>query len=149
MKLAVWRAVGVTRRQWLWTWSLTTDYQNISIWVIMDQSTTFISKFSPWKARIRTRTYVDSIRELVLRNLSELVHAPSVQFSERPPDIDLGEEEEEDMDALGLDDSDEGLEFEEPDFSNEVGSRRVRLDIHKQCECNTIYVLSINEPIYQ
>lgn len=48
-----------------------------------------------------SRQYVDSIRERLLDNLSKLNHVPSVQFSERPPDTDLGEEEEEDVDIRG------------------------------------------------
>ncbi|CAM6127804.1 unnamed protein product [Calypogeia fissa] len=46
-----------------------------------------------------SKSYVDSIRERLLDNLSKLNHVPSVQFSERPPDTDLGEEEEEDVDV--------------------------------------------------
>ncbi|KAH7298573.1 hypothetical protein KP509_25G049900 [Ceratopteris richardii] len=45
------------------------------------------------------RTYLDSIRERLLENLSKLQHVPSVQFQERPPDTELLEEVEEGYDS--------------------------------------------------
>ncbi|XP_002963181.2 histone deacetylase 19 [Selaginella moellendorffii] len=43
--------------------------------------------------------YLESIRNRLLENLSNLQHVPSVPFQERPPDTDLPEEEEEDLDT--------------------------------------------------
>eukprot|EP00250_Pteridium_aquilinum_P010413 c19368_g1_i1 orf=1202-2872(+) len=45
------------------------------------------------------KTYLDSIRERLLENLSKLQHVPSVQFQERPPDTELMEEVEEGYDS--------------------------------------------------
>jgi len=42
---------------------------------------------------------LDNLRTKVLENLSKLQHVPSVQFSERPPDTELHENEDEDLDA--------------------------------------------------
>ncbi|KAH9552486.1 hypothetical protein CY35_09G069300 [Sphagnum magellanicum] len=46
-----------------------------------------------------SRAYLDSIRVKLLQNLSTLQHVPSVPFSERPPDTELPEDEDEDMEA--------------------------------------------------
>ncbi|KZV47576.1 putative histone deacetylase 19 [Dorcoceras hygrometricum] len=41
---------------------------------------------------------LDKIRAEILQNLSRLSHAPSLQFQERPPDAELPEEDEDDID---------------------------------------------------
>ncbi|BBN00439.1 histone deacetylase 1/2 [Marchantia polymorpha subsp. ruderalis] len=48
-----------------------------------------------------SRNYIESIRDRLLENLSKLHAVPSVQFHERPPDTELPEEEEEEMDVRG------------------------------------------------
>ncbi|PIA51738.1 hypothetical protein AQUCO_01100542v1 [Aquilegia coerulea] len=41
---------------------------------------------------------LEKIRNILLEQLSRIEHAPSVQFQERPPDTEVPEEEEEDID---------------------------------------------------
>ncbi|KAL3701726.1 hypothetical protein R1sor_019748 [Riccia sorocarpa] len=48
-----------------------------------------------------SRGYLESIRDRLLENLSKLQAVPSVPFHERPPDTEMAEEEEEDMDTRG------------------------------------------------
>eukprot|EP00897_Mesotaenium_endlicherianum_P004480 jgi/Mesen1/405/ME000010S_10853 len=48
-----------------------------------------------------TREYIENIRNKLLENLSKLQHVPSVPFQERPPDTDLNEEVEQDLDERG------------------------------------------------
>ncbi|KAJ7538807.1 hypothetical protein O6H91_11G063700 [Diphasiastrum complanatum] len=45
--------------------------------------------------------YLQTIRERLLENLSRLQHVPSIQFSERPPDTEILDEDEEEMDVKG------------------------------------------------
>lgn len=46
-----------------------------------------------------SRAYLDTIRERLLQNLSTLQHVPSVPFYERPPDTELPEDEDEEMEV--------------------------------------------------
>ncbi|CAI8611503.1 unnamed protein product [Vicia faba] len=62
-----------------------------------------------------TRLLLDSIRSKLLENLSKLQHAPSVQFQERPPDSDLGEE---------VEDHDERDERWDPDSDMDIDVER-------------------------
>ncbi|KAH7434019.1 hypothetical protein KP509_07G097000 [Ceratopteris richardii] len=45
------------------------------------------------------RSYLESIKNKLLENLSKLVHVPSVPFQERPPETELANQEEEDDDV--------------------------------------------------
>ncbi|XP_002983212.2 histone deacetylase 19 [Selaginella moellendorffii] len=52
------------------------------------------------KENANSPEYLDSLRQQLLENISKLQHAPSVPFYERPPDMEPGEEmEEDDADA--------------------------------------------------
>ncbi|KAG0603086.1 hypothetical protein M758_10G065400 [Ceratodon purpureus] len=48
-------------------------------------------------ANQNSKQEIDSLRTRLLENLSKLQHVPSVQFSDRPPDTDIPENEDEDL----------------------------------------------------
>jgi histone deacetylase 1/2 len=66
---------------------------------------------------------LENMRNKVLENLSKLQHAPSVQFSERPPEIELHENEDEDLDHRGKGRTWDG-EFDNSDTEDHESPRR-------------------------
>ncbi|KAM7260112.1 hypothetical protein ACFE04_015853 [Oxalis oulophora] len=77
---------------------------------------------------LNTRSKLESIQAELLENLSRLQHAPSVQFQERPPDSELPEDSDEE-----LDDRDEEKEpYSDMEVDDvDVTARRTKLPVKK------------------
>lgn len=71
-----------------------------------------------------SRKLLDDIRANVLETLSKLQRAPSVQFQERPPDMEFEEEEDDEHNDENDDNNDEDYAYERDDLGVETNHLR-------------------------